>query len=118
MSFKFNDNKIKVSFDNASFVLDPVEASNAFKKSVPMLEKMKEEIRENADAETVKRILQSFCEWFDNLLGNGATKKIFRDHPISFYDCCDVYFYISGEVRSFNIKKRKLWGAHLNEHTD
>jgi len=55
-----------------------------------------EKVVENAEC-----IMSACVDGIDSLLGEGSTKKIFRDRPISFLDITDLSHFVFTEISNF-----------------
>ena len=63
--------------------------------------------QDNVTEDDIANIRSGFVALFDDLLGDGATADIFGKRPISFYDCYDIFHYITSEIKAFSADKRK-----------
>lgn len=112
MGFKFSDNNIHFEFEGKAFNADAAKCSVWLKTSLGVLQSAENILKgcaQNIDIteEHIEEILSSFVRIFDELFGEGSTKEIFDERPVSFYDCYDMYAYIVKEIRAFNVNKRK-----------
>ena len=113
MKFKFSDNNVHFEFEDVCFEVEAAGASVWLQNSLGVIENAQavlKKAKDNATAlnnEDIIGILDEFVKCFDKLLGDGATLQIFGDRPISFFDCYDIYAYITKEIRSFNANKMK-----------
>ena len=112
MGFKFSDNKIHFEFEGKTFKVDAAKCTVWLKTSLGVIQKAQNILKgcaHDADLteEQIEEVLSGFVTVFDDLLGKGATKKIFGERLVSFYDCYDMYAYIVTEIKAFAVNKRK-----------
>ncbi len=113
MTFNFSDNKIHLDFEGKCFFeIEAAGASVWLQSSLTVIDKARDALKNaiggsELSEETISDIIKSFVVCFDELLGGGATGKIFGERPVSFYDCYEVYGYIAGEIRKFNSQKAR-----------
>jgi len=105
--FKFerNKNRLELEIEGNQFelaILDPVWLKN-FEDSRAKILKASEgltDIKANPDAtmgdltEKIQEAIELCVLVLDSLLGEGATKKIFKDNPITFLDIVDVIHFV------------------------
>lgn len=109
MRFKFSDNNnILFDFEGKKYSAEAAGASIWLKKSIGIFDSARKVFsQDNVTEDDIANILSEFVALFDDLLGDGATADIFGERPISFYDCYDIFHYITSEIKAFSADKRK-----------
>ena len=91
---QLNINGVEFSFDSTD--LDFIEELDKFSKEAQVLS---DEMSRSEDyVEALKEAIEFCCVTIDALLGEGASKKIFKDTKVSLIKAMDVINYISEEV--------------------
>lgn len=62
--------------------------------------------------EALKDTIQFCCDSIDTILGEGATKSIFKDRKISLFDALDVLNYITDEINKDRDSKFKQYSPN------
>lgn len=109
--FEFRNNELELDIAGEIFKIDVFEPTlsrriNAHGKRLKEKgEHLTKRLEEGlADAELEKELkgsIQLCVEVIDDVLGEGACKKIFKDKPINFLDAVDVANFVFTETNSY-----------------
>lgn len=95
--FEFRDHRTKLDIAGEIFYLD-VTDKNLLNR-VLEFSKESQELARNVNTDNYVEDLENAMEFMqksiDNILGEGASKKIFKDRAVSFMDLLDVIKYIN-----------------------
>lgn len=110
--FTFGSNLMELEIENLKFHADAMEVQ----AKAPSIQKKMNGIVESAGAEAldgsiVEKSCRTICECIDEMLGKGASQKIFKGRKVNFFDCMDVYFFVQSEVNGFTMKKLAEYDA-------
>lgn len=87
------------SFDSTD--LEFIQNLETFSKEA---QDMQGKVKNRTDyAQALKEMIEFCCETIDKLLGEGASKKIFKDTKVSLIKAMDVINYISDETNKARI---------------
>lgn len=102
--FEFGNNLLELNINGAEFAIDttdPKLIENAEKYGKEMQEyaqKAEKRAEEVGNAKAMEEMIQICVESIDVVLGEGATKKIFKDRKINFFDTIDVINFMTSEI--------------------
>ena len=113
--FEFsNNNKIKLSFNDAEFELVPIEAQKGIADVVKRIPDMEAEVLSG------KLSIEDACIEMVNginvILGPGGCEKIFRQRTVTYEDLADVFAYINYKANEFLTSKRKSYKTRFKKH--
>lgn len=103
--FQFGNNLLELDINGAKFEIDttdPKLIENAEKYGKEMQEyaqKAEKRAEEVGNAKAMEEVIQICVKSIDIVLGEGATKKIFKDRKINFFDAIDVINFITAEIK-------------------
>lgn len=106
--FEFKDNNLTLDISGAKFKIDTSDP-----ELVARVLKFGEEAEEKANKigkkEDFSKALEDMIEFcttsIDTILGKGASKEIWGNRPITFFDALDVINYIMDSVKEDRSKK-------------
>ncbi len=113
--FEFSNNLLELNINGAEFAIDttnPELIENAEKYGKEMQEyaqKAEKRAEEVGNAKAMEEMIQICVESIDVVLGEGATKKIFKDRKINFFDAIDVINFITSEIEQARDKLYKKY---------
>lgn len=113
MGFQFKDNAIHLDIAGNVFNINYTEElliniKNFYEKAAAQAE----EIRDSKDYnKTLDKSINLLKETIDNICGEGAANKIFKDREVNLYDLIDVINYIYTEVGNFQKEKKNKYST-------
>lgn len=102
--FEFGKNLLELDINGVKFEIDttdPKLIGNAEKYGIEMQEyadKSEERAKKAGNAKTMEEMIQICVDSIDMMLGEGATKKIFKDRKVNFFDCIDIINFVTAEI--------------------
>lgn len=106
--FEFKDNKLKLDIAGNIFELDTANPE-LIKRVLDFSEEAQEiatELSNKEDyAEALEEAIQFCIDAIDKILGEDASKKIFANRKVTFFDCLDVINFVVSEVNEFRQQK-------------
>lgn len=106
--FEFRDNRLKLDIAGNIFELDitnPELIKELQTFSVEAQKKAEELSKEGDYIGALEKAIQFCLDSIDRILGEGASKKIFANRKVNFFDCLDVINFIVSEVSEFRQQK-------------
>lgn len=107
MAFQFRSNTIELDFDGVKFTINDLAGfSSKLKKDSANMEQLSETLSKD-DPTAIDTIIDTMYKVFDDLLGAGASAKIFEGRERNVFDCYDVFGYILQEVEKLSNRINK-----------
>lgn len=109
--FEFKKNTLELDIAGEVFnidMTDPELIDNAEKSAQDMIgwsEKAEKVAGEQGQAKAMEMSIQLCIDAIDGILGDGATKKIFKDRKINFFDCLDILEFLKAEMEQSKTEK-------------
>lgn len=119
--FKFGKNLLELDIAGEMFkidITDPKLIENAEKYGEKMREyanKAEERVKEVGNAKAMEEMIQICVDSIDIMLGEGATKKIFKDRKINFLDCIDIINFVTAEIQQVRNNKLQQYSPNRAE---
>ena len=106
--FEFRTNTLELDIAGHIFEIDPTNPRLIQEIQTFALEAQKkvEELSERRDyAKALEEVIQFCIDAIDKILGEDASKKIFANREVTFFDCLDVINFIVSETNEFRQQK-------------
>lgn len=106
--FEFRDNRLKLDIAGNIFEVDPTNPRLIQEMQTFSVEAQKkaEELSKRKDyAKALEEAIQFCIDVIDKILGEDASKKIFANRKVTFFDCLDVINFVVSEVNEFRQQK-------------
>lgn len=119
--FEFSSNLLELDIAGEVFQIDttdPKLIENAEKYGKKMQEyanKAEERAEEVGNAKAMEEMIQICVNSIDIMLGEGATKKIFKDRKINFFDCIDIINFVTVEIQQARNNKLQQYSPNRAE---
>nr|DAQ38492.1 MAG TPA: tail assembly chaperone [Caudoviricetes sp.] len=116
--FEFSSNLLELDIAGEVFQIDttnPRLIESAEKYGIKMQEysKKAEEIaKEHGNAKAMEDMIQICVDAIDVILGEGATKKIFKERKVNFFDCIDVINFVTAEIEKSRENKLQKYSPN------
>ncbi len=102
--FEFDNNLLEVDINGAKFQIDPNNPKllERMEKHGINMQKVAGEMEEVAEKESnakaMEQMIQVCLDTIDAVLGEGASKDIFKGRKVSFFDTIDVINFMTSEI--------------------
>lgn len=106
--FEFRDNGLKLDIVGNIFEIDtadPQLIKDIQDFSIEAQKKAEELSKREDYAKALEEAIQFCIDAIDKILGEDASKKIFANRKVNFFDCLDVIDFIVSEVNEFRQQK-------------
>ena len=119
--FEFGKNLLELDIAGEVFqidITDPKLIENAEEYGKQMQEyanKAEERAKEVGNAKAMEEMIQICVDSIDIMLGEGATKKIFKDRKINFFDCIDIINFVTAEIQQVRNNKLQQYSPNRAE---
>lgn len=119
--FEFGKNLLELDIAGEMFKIDttdPKLIENAEEYGKQMQEyanKAEERAKEVGNAKAMEEMIQICVDSIDIMLGEGATKKIFKDRKINFFDCIDIINFVTVEIQQVRNNKLQQYSPNRAE---
>ena len=119
--FEFGKNLLELDIAGEIFQIDttdPKLIENAEEYGKEMQEyanKAEERAKEVGNAKAMEEMIQICVDSIDIMLGEGATKKIFKDRKINFFDCIDIINFVTAEIQQARNNKLQQYSPNRAE---
>lgn len=119
--FEFGKNLLELDIAGEVFQIDttdPKLIENAEEYGKEMQEyanKAEERAKEIGNAKAMEEMIQICVDSIDIMLGEGATKKIFKDRKINFFDCIDIINFVTAEIQQARNSKLQQYSPNRAE---
>jgi len=106
--FEFRTNTLELDIAGHIFEVDPtnprlIQEMQTFSEEA---QKKVEELSKREDyAKALEKAIQFCIDAIDKILGEDASKKIFANRKVNFFDCLDVINFVVSEVNEFRQQK-------------
>lgn len=119
--FEFGKNLLELDIAGEIFQIDTTDPrliENAEEYGKQMQEyanKAEERAEEVGNAKAMEEMIQICVDSIDIMLGEGATKKIFKDRKINFFDCIDIINFVTAEIQQVRNNKLQQYSPNRAE---
>lgn len=98
--FKFRNNSLKLEIEDCIFEITMEDFRNA--NRFLEIAKKAEDLQGSENEEDLLNLIR---EIVDEILGEGATNKIFKDRPLNISDGIDLIIFLNQEINKFKAEK-------------
>ena len=119
--FEFGKNLLELDIAGEMFKIDTTDpklienAEEYGKKMQEYANKAEERAKEIGNAKAMEEMIQICVDSIDIMLGEGATKKIFKDRKINFFDCIDIINFVTAEIQQVRNNKLQQYSPNRAE---
>lgn len=119
--FEFGNNLLELDIAGEVFQIDTTDpklienAEGYGKKMQEYANKAEERAKEIGNAKAMEEMIQICVDSIDIILGEGATKKIFKDRKINFFDCIDIINFVTAEIQQARNNKLQQYSPNRAE---
>ncbi len=113
-TFEFSSNVLNLSIAGHPFQID-ISAGNVYTNMHEVIQSA--ESLEQTDPSDVQKVMELCVQGIDCVLGTGATKTIFGNRVVNFYDLIDLMIFLETEITNFKMLRMSKYASRLNhEH--
>lgn len=113
-TFEFSSNVLNLSIAGHQFQVD-ISARDVQTNMQEVIQSA--ELSSQTDSDNVQKVMDLCVQGIDGLLGTDATKTIFGDKVINFYDLVDLMVFLETEITNFKLLRMSKYASRLNhEH--
>ena len=107
--FVFQDNSLKLDINDEIFIISPEKMykNKEFLEIAKEAESIAEDKDKTPSVEVLEKLEGMMVKGLDLILGKGATKKIFKERAINYFDLMDVYAYVIEMVDDYHREKEQ-----------
>jgi hypothetical protein len=119
--FEFGKNLLELDIAGEIFKIDTTSpeliesAEECGKNMQEYANKAEERAKEIGNAKAMEEMIQICVNSIDIILGEGATKKIFKDRKINFFDCIDIINFVTAEIQQARNSKLQQYSPNRAE---
>ena len=119
--FEFSSNLLELDIAGEIFQIDTTNpelienAEEYGKKMQEYANKVEERAKEVGNGKAMEEMIQICVDSIDIMLGEGATKKIFKDRKINFFDCIDIISFVTAEIQQARNNKLQQYSPNRAE---
>ena len=119
--FEFGKNLLELDIAGEIFQIDTTDprlienAEEYGKKMQKYANRAEERAKEAGSGKAMEEMIQICVDFIDIILGEGATKKIFKDRKINFLDCIDIINFVTAEIQQVRNNKLQQYSPNRAE---
>ncbi len=116
--FEFSSNLLELDINGANFQIDTTDPELMQKiedfsvEALSFVDKAEERAKEMGNTKAWVEMIELLTKTIDVMLGEGSTKKIFKDRKVNFFDCIDIVNFINIEIGKFREGKLQKYSPN------
>lgn len=113
--FVFSNNTIELDIAGEIFSVEPTLAVANVKNTAKRVVEQAAAFEGKDDTlEAIESICVAITGAVDEILGKGSCERIFKDRTVTFYDCMDLYKFVTEEINTYVAQKNAAYKSTVN----